>query len=175
LIPPASLAELASQTGTYEEVVVADAASLPFADDTFDLVLAFMSLQDMDDAAGALRQAARVLIPKGRVVAAFVHPFAPAHLGRDATFRRSYFDVQRTLDEVERDGIAFAFHQIHRPLHAWLALFLDAGLCSRTSANNVPAMRTSSPIRRSPRHGSRLHFSTYAVPARVPRPRASHS
>jgi SAM-dependent methyltransferase len=123
----ASLAELASQTGTYEEVVVADAASLPFADDTFDLVLAFMSLQDMDDAAGALRQAARVLIPKGRVVAAFVHPFASAHLGRDATFRRSYFDVQRTLDEVERDGIAFAFHQIHRPLHAWLALFLDAG------------------------------------------------
>jgi SAM-dependent methyltransferase len=123
----AVLAELASQTRTYEEVVVADAASLPFADDTFDLVLAFMSLQDMDDAAGALRQAARVLIPKGRVVAAFVHPFASAHLGRDATFRRSYFDVQLTLDEVERDGIAFAFHQIHRPLHAWLALFLDAG------------------------------------------------
>lgn len=56
------------------------------------------------------------------------HPFASAHLGRDPAERRSYFDVQRTLDEVDRDGVKFAFHQIHRPLEAWTALFLDAGL-----------------------------------------------
>jgi SAM-dependent methyltransferase len=122
-----SLAELASRTGAYEQVVVDDAASLPFADDTFDLVVAFMSLQDMDDAAGAVAEAARVLTPDGRLVAAFVHPFASAHLGRDAAEQRRYFDVQRTIDEVERDGIAFTFHQVHRPLQGWLALFLDAG------------------------------------------------
>lgn len=123
-----SLARLASETGAYEEVVVGDAGSLPFAENKFDLVVAFMSLQDMDDGPAAVREAARVLAPGGRLVAAMVHPFASAHLSRDAAQRRSYFDVQRTLDEVERDGIGLAFHQIHRPLHEWLALFFDAGL-----------------------------------------------
>jgi SAM-dependent methyltransferase len=143
------LAELALSTGAYEQVVVGDAASMPFADDTFDLVVAFMSLQDMDDAAGAVREAARVLRPEGRLVAAFVHPFASAHLGREVTQQRVYFDVQRTVDEVDRDGIAFTFHQIHRPLHAWLALFFDAGFAiedlreprpSEEDARNDPAL-----------------------------------
>jgi SAM-dependent methyltransferase len=123
-----SLARLASETGAYDRVVVGDAASLPFDDASFDLVIAFMSLQDMDNAPAAVREAARVVVPGGRVVAAFVHPFASAHLGRPPGEQRSYFDVQRTLDEVNRDGIAFAFHQIHRPLEEWLALFLRVGL-----------------------------------------------
>jgi SAM-dependent methyltransferase len=123
-----TLARLAAATCAYEEVVVCDAAALPFADGSFDLVIAFMSLQDMDDAAGAVCEAARVLSPDGWMLAAFVHPFASAHLSHEPAKRRSYFEVQRTLDEVDRDGISFAFHQIHRPLQAWLALFFDAGL-----------------------------------------------
>jgi SAM-dependent methyltransferase len=101
---------------------------LPFADGEFGLVIAFMSLQDMDDAAAAVREAARVLRPGGRIVAATVHPFASAHLGRGAAEQRSYFEVQRTIDEIDRDGIAFAFHQVHRPLQAWLEVFFAAGL-----------------------------------------------
>jgi SAM-dependent methyltransferase len=42
-----SLAKLATQSGAYEKVIVADAAALPFPDRSFDLVLAFMSLQDI--------------------------------------------------------------------------------------------------------------------------------
>lgn len=122
------LADLAAQTGAYEDVVVADAAGLPFTDGAFDLVIAFMSLQDMDDAAGAVREAARVLIPGGRLVAAFVHPFASAHLGREGAARPNYFDTHQTFDEVARNGIRLEFHQIHRPLHSWLAMFLSAGL-----------------------------------------------
>jgi SAM-dependent methyltransferase len=123
-----SMVRLASETGAYERVLAADAAALPFADGAFDLALAFMSLQDMDDADGAVAEAARTLVAGGRLVAAFVHPFASAHLGRDVEQQRSYFEVLRTVDDVERDGIAFTFHQVHRPLEAWLALFLDAGL-----------------------------------------------
>ncbi len=75
-----------------------------------------------------LHEAARVLVADGRLVAAIVHPFASAHLGRDPELQRSYFDVQRTVDDVEREGLTFtSFHQIHRPLDAWLALFFDAG------------------------------------------------
>ncbi len=29
--------------------------------------------------------------------------------------------------DTERDGIAFTFHQLHRPLEAWFRLCLDAG------------------------------------------------
>lgn len=122
-----SLAQLARGTGAFDEVLVADAASLPLPDGGFDLVVAFMSLQDMDDAAAAVREAARVLTPGGQIVAAFVHPFASAHLGRERSEQRSYFEVQRTLDRVDHDGIEFAFHQIHRPLERWLALFFEAG------------------------------------------------
>jgi SAM-dependent methyltransferase len=140
-----SLARLATRTGAYEKVVVADAAVLPFPDRSFDLVMAFMSLQDMDDAPAAVHQTARVLTPGGRFAAALVHPFASAHLGRGPQAQRSYFDVQRTIDDVERNGITFTFHQVHRPLHAWLALFFDAGLViedvrePRPSADDVEA------------------------------------
>lgn len=122
-----SLAQLASEAGAYEQVVVGNAAALPLRDDSFDLVVAFMSLQDMDDAPGAVREAARLLRPGGRIVAALVHPLASAHLGRAGSEQRNYFEVQRTVDEIDRDGLAFTFHQVHRPLEAWLSLLFDAG------------------------------------------------
>jgi ubiquinone/menaquinone biosynthesis C-methylase UbiE len=48
------------------DVRVADATVLPFEDGAFDLVVAFMSLQDMDDLEGAVRECARVLEQGGR-------------------------------------------------------------------------------------------------------------
>jgi SAM-dependent methyltransferase len=117
-----SMAGLARETGAYEDVVRADAAALPFPDAGFDLVFAFMSLQDMDDAAGAVRESARVLEPGGRLVLAVVHPIVSAEMGTP------YFDTARWADTIERDGVTITFHQIHRPLHAWFAMLRDAGL-----------------------------------------------
>src|SRR5581483_7081193 len=68
------------------EVHEADAAALPFAVAAFDLVLAFMSLQDVEDLDGALREAARVLEPGGRLCLAILHPLASAGLWRDDRF-----------------------------------------------------------------------------------------
>ena len=116
-----SMAQRAAERGVYEEVLVADAASLPFEDGAFDLVVAFMTPQDMDDPGAALREAARVLEPGGVLVAAVVHPF---NTGRD----RPYFDVARTVDEFERGGVTMTFHQLHRPLESWFALLREAGL-----------------------------------------------
>ena len=56
------------------EYMVASGSELPFADGFADLVIAFMSLQDMDDADGAVREARRVLEPGGRFCVALVHP-----------------------------------------------------------------------------------------------------
>jgi ubiquinone/menaquinone biosynthesis C-methylase UbiE len=82
--------------------------------------MAFMSFQDMDDPAAALREAARVLEPGGLLVLAVVHPF---NTGRE----RPYYDVARLVDEFERGGVEMTFHQLHRPLESWFALLREAG------------------------------------------------
>ena len=60
------------------ELRVADAAALPLADASMDLVVAFMSLHDVDDLDGAVREIARVLEPGGRFCMAIVHPINSA-------------------------------------------------------------------------------------------------
>lgn len=54
---------------------VADAASLQMLEDTiFDLVICNMALMDIENTAGAIREVARVLKPRGRLVASLSHP-----------------------------------------------------------------------------------------------------
>lgn len=60
------------------EYIVADAASLPFSGASFDLVTAFMSLQDVDDLESAVRENARVIRPGGFLCVAIVHPTSSA-------------------------------------------------------------------------------------------------
>jgi SAM-dependent methyltransferase len=54
--------------------VVADAAALPFRDEAFGLVVAYMSLHDIDRMPAAVAEAARVLEPGGHLCAAIPHP-----------------------------------------------------------------------------------------------------
>ena len=54
---------------------VSDAACLQMLeDDSFDLVVCNMALMDIENAAGAIEEVARVLRPKGRFVASLAHP-----------------------------------------------------------------------------------------------------
>jgi ubiquinone/menaquinone biosynthesis C-methylase UbiE len=116
------------------EAHVADAAALPFADRSFDLVTAFMSLQDIEDLPGAVREAARVLEPGGRLCFAIVHPINSAggftSMEADAPFviAGSYFVERRFDDLVERDGFRIVFAQKHRPLEAYARALENAGL-----------------------------------------------
>ena len=67
-----TLLELAREAHPEGRYLLADAAALPFDDASFDLVVAFNSLMDVQDMPGAVREAARVLEPDG--VAVFVTP-----------------------------------------------------------------------------------------------------
>jgi ubiquinone/menaquinone biosynthesis C-methylase UbiE len=69
------MVELAQE---HHPAVVADATALPFADEAFDLGVAYMSLMNMDDLEGAVRETARVLEPGGRFCVSVVHPVAAA-------------------------------------------------------------------------------------------------
>ena len=116
------------------EFVEGDAAALPFDDAAFDLVVAFMSLQDIDDMEGAVEESTRVLAPGGTFCAAVVHPLNSA--GRFAThepdssfvIEDSYFEKRRYVDELERGGLSMTFVSDHRSFADYVNPLLDAGL-----------------------------------------------
>jgi SAM-dependent methyltransferase len=116
------------------ELHLADAAALPFADASFGLVVAFMSLHDFDDLDGAVRETARVLSPGGRLCLAIVHPLASAgaFVAREATspfvIEGSYLDERRVAGTFARDGLTMTFVSAHRPLQAYVRSLADAGL-----------------------------------------------
>ena len=95
--------------------VLADAAALPFEDASFDLVVAYNSLMDVQDMPAAVREAARVLKPSGRFCVCVTHPVANA--GRfagdkaDAPFviEGSYLGRRRVDGTIERDGLRMTF------------------------------------------------------------------
>jgi SAM-dependent methyltransferase len=120
------------------QVVVADAAQLPFDDGVADLVVAFMSLHDVDDMPAAVGEMSRVLRPGGALCLAIVHPINSA--GRfegpdvDAPFiiNGSYLESHRYEETVEREGLRMTFTSHHRPLHEYFAAMAGAGFTVET-------------------------------------------
>jgi SAM-dependent methyltransferase len=115
------------------EILLADAATLPLADDCADLAIAFMSLQDIDAMPAAIGEVARILRPGGRFCLAIVHPLNSA--GRfettaaDAPFviKGDYLQPFEYSDVVERDGLSMTFHSQHRPLESYFSALEEAG------------------------------------------------
>jgi SAM-dependent methyltransferase len=124
----------ATEADTELETYLADAASLPFPDETFDLVVAFMSLQDIDDADAAVAEAARVLEPGGRLCLAVVHPLnsAGSFDGDEGdspfTIAGSYLECSYYSDDLVRNELEITFVSAHRPLEAYLGALTNAGL-----------------------------------------------
>jgi len=127
------------------ETHLADAADLPFDDASFDLVIAFMSLQDVNEMEGAIDEAARVLEPGGRFCLAVVHPFNSAgrFVGDDASspfvVEGSYLERFRYADNLARDGLEITFVSEHRPIEAYVNALAGAGLLvERLRETDVP-------------------------------------
>ncbi len=120
----------ADSEGTY---VLADAAALPFADGEVDCVVTFMSLQDVDDLAGAVAESARVLVDGGRLAIAIVHPLNSAGGFRGSepnspfVIDGSYLGRARYAERVARDHLEMTFFTEHRPLESYVAALADAG------------------------------------------------
>jgi SAM-dependent methyltransferase len=127
------------------EVLVADAADLPFEDGVFDLAVAFMSLQDVDDLEAAIGEAGRVLASGGRLCLAIVHPFNSAgrFAGDDASspfvVEGSYFERFRYADNLVRGGLEMTFVSEHRPIETYVNALGEAGLLvERVRETDVP-------------------------------------
>jgi SAM-dependent methyltransferase len=133
-----TLLRLAREEDPQDEYVLGDAAALPFDDGAFDLVVAFNSLMDVQDMPTAVREAARVLEPHGRLCVCITHPLADA--GRfesrepDARFviDGSYFGRRRFEGTFERAGLTITFRGWAYPLESYALALEDAGFVIET-------------------------------------------
>lgn len=125
--------------------LLADAAALPLASSSFDLAVAYNSLQVVADMAATVREAARVLTGGGRLCACISHPLADVGRflddDRAAAFaiREDYFANRRVEDRVERSGMEMTFRGWTYSLEDYAVAFEEAGL-------NIEAMREPRPV-----------------------------
>ncbi|MBX9694756.1 MAG: class I SAM-dependent methyltransferase [Cyanobacteria bacterium] len=125
------MAREADPGGAYE---LANAASLPLSDECARLVIAFMSLQDVDDLDGSISEIARILEPGGSACLAIVHPINSAGLfespDADSQFiiSGSYLEPRRYSDTMNRNGLEMTFHSLHRSVDEFSRAFEKAGL-----------------------------------------------
>jgi ubiquinone/menaquinone biosynthesis C-methylase UbiE len=106
---------------------------------SIDIVVAAMSLMDVEDYDGAIAEVCRVLTDGGELVMSITHPCFSAPVGtwmRDEARALQHFAVDRYLDRSAWDSyITAAFRapvvRRHRPLEDYLGVPLAAGLILR--------------------------------------------
>lgn len=142
--PVARLVEAARQAGSADGYAVAAAADLPFEDGSFDLVMAYNVLMDVENVPAAVQEMRRVLRSGGSLVVSLVHPFVDRgrFAGEEANapfvLENSYFGRQRFEGVEERDGLRMRFAGWSLPLEAYVAALQAAGLAITELREPVP-------------------------------------
>jgi ubiquinone/menaquinone biosynthesis C-methylase UbiE len=125
-----TLLAAAQQADPDGDYVLADAAAAPFPAENFDLVVAYNSLMDIEDMAGAVREAARVLVPGGRLCVSVTHPMVDAGRWDDEdvfVIEGSYFGRRRYEGTFERRGLTITFRGWVYPLEGYFRALEAAG------------------------------------------------
>ena len=137
---------LAVQRGGGPGYVRCGATPLPFADRTFDTVVACLVFEHIEEVDEAISEVARVLQPGGRFLFFLNHPLlqTPGSGWIDDHFIDPpeqywrvgpYLDEAFSLEEVEK-GVHIPF--IHRPLSRYINALADSGLLLRRMIEPVP-------------------------------------
>ncbi|SMO67089.1 class I SAM-dependent methyltransferase [Paracoccus laeviglucosivorans] len=108
----------------------ARAEALPFDDASFDLVVSYLTLIDIDDSDAAIAEMARVLRPGGRLLVANLNSFSTAgQWAGERTSPRGYLIdnyLEPRAEWVSWRGIMI--RNWHRPLHHYMQALLANGL-----------------------------------------------
>jgi len=127
------------------DYALSDAARLPFQDQTFDLVVSYITLVDIPDYRRAIAECARVLKPGGSIVAAnlgFTSANALPNSGwlRDEDGRRVYFALDHYAEERAQwyEWRNIRIENYHRPLSGYMKAYLASGLALRFFDEPVP-------------------------------------
>ncbi len=114
--------------------VVGFGEDLPFPDTTFDLVVSYLSLIDIDDAGRAISEMARVAKPGGRLVIANLTSFSTSSTIAGRRTRQDTKEEIRPLGQYlteQKQWFEWAGLRVqnwHRPLSRYMQWFLGAGL-----------------------------------------------
>lgn len=136
LDPVEALIEAARKQDEQGDYHLGKAEKLPFKDASFDLVVSYLTLIDIDDIHAAITEMARVLQPGGVLLVANLTSFSTAAVNdgwvEDEAGQR-YFMIDHYLEEIPRQ-VEFKGVNVrnwHRPLSAYMRQFLEAGLILR--------------------------------------------
>lgn len=152
--------------------VVADAVCLPLADASADCAVAFMSLQDIDDMPGAVKEAARVLKDGKKLVLSIVHPMysgggfreTGTHDDKLFVIKRSYFEPELRVSTDQHDDLTMTFQREHRPIQAYTKALTDVGF-------TIEELReVTDPDTSEPRHGIPMFLAIAATRRRREQP-----
>jgi len=120
-----TLIRLARESDPDGEYVVGDVADLPLADESVDLVVSFMVLQDVADHDAAVAEAARVLAADGVFCFAIIHPVASA--GELDAAEQLTLDSYCTAFEHKLPLHEHEITHYHRPLSSYTQSLERAG------------------------------------------------
>jgi len=124
------------RAGASAKLLQGDATDLPFEDGSFDLVFSAFTHTDLSDFAAAMREATRVLAPRGHVVyigphPCFVGPHSEFVAAKGIPTLHPGYDVPGRYAEgpgISPTGLRRRVGAVHLPLGAFLQAFVDAGL-----------------------------------------------
>ncbi|HEU5083706.1 MAG TPA: class I SAM-dependent methyltransferase, partial [Acidimicrobiales bacterium] len=136
LDPTWNQVEVAKERGGGPLYLRAGAAELPFPDDAFDVAVACLVFEHIDDVDEAIAEVARVLEPGGRFLFFLNHPLLQTPnsgwiddqiLDPPEQYWRigAYLREDKTIEEVQKD-VFIPF--IHRPLHRYVNALIANGL-----------------------------------------------
>lgn len=152
--PVDAMVEAARSRDPEGDYQVAFAEHLPFANSSFDLVVSYLSLIDIDFLDEAVAEMARVLKPGGRLLVANLSSFSTSSSMIGKRYCRDTGEVLRPLGRYlteektwfEWDGLRV--QNWHRPLSTYMRSFLSLGLTLRhfdePSPSGGPSVRVKS-------------------------------
>ena len=128
-------AGLTSTDGHAPRFLVSDVADLDVASDSYDLVLCNHLMNDLRDPSDAIKELARVLKPRGRIVILMLHPCfysdrATRANGNNQSIASTYFTQRKVTQQFNVDGITSPAEVTswHRPLEFYVGSLRDSGL-----------------------------------------------
>lgn len=143
--PIETMIEQARKRHPNGEYHIGYAENLPFADSTFDLVVSYLTLIDIDFLDKAAKEMARVLRPGGSLLIANLSSFSTSsaicgkrickETGEQIRPLGKYLAVEKAW--FEWDGLRI--QNWHRPLSTYMSAFLGTGLTLRSFEEPAPS------------------------------------
>lgn len=130
LDPVPAMIEAAQMQDSVGQYKIGFAEDLPYQDESFDLVVTYLSLIDIDDPQKAISEMDRVLKPGGRILAANLSSFSTSSSAFGRRYCKDTGEELRPLglyleerkDWYEWDGLRI--RNWHRPLSSYMQWFL---------------------------------------------------